>query len=111
MTDEGADIDLQRRLTSLPARPVTEPEVEALSEDADGVDLSPASIRVSNPPEVTSVFVEREGTLQVAGFSPSEDAWFVYGRWTDRDKSDRAVYRLVDRWDTRYYDELTDVRA
>lgn len=111
MTDEPPEVDTQRKLSSLPARALSEAEVEALSEESGEVDLSPASIRVSDPPEVTSVFVERDGTLQVAGFSPREGAWFVYGSWTDRHKSDRAVYRLVDRWDTRYYDELTDPRA
>ena len=58
MTDEPPDVDLERRLSTLPARVLSETEVEALSAEADDVDLSPASIRVSDPPEVTSVFIE-----------------------------------------------------
>ena len=61
MTDEPPEVDTQRKLSSLPARALSEAEVEALSEESGEVDLSPASIRVSDPPEVTSVFVEQAG--------------------------------------------------
>lgn len=102
MTDEP---EPEREVSSLPGRTLQESEVESLSADRDGSTLSPASMRVDDPPEVTSVFIDREGRLEVAGFSPREGAWFVYGRWSDREKSDPAIYELVARWDARYHRE------
>lgn len=110
MTDEQGSIEPVPEVSTLPARTLREAELEALSAETADVELSPASIRVTDPPEVTSVFIEREGTLRVAGFSPEAGTWFVYGSWSDRGKSDRAVYELVDQWDARYYDELTAER-
>lgn len=92
------DLEIHGQLDTLPGRPLVEADLDTLN-DIDGLDVFPASVLAGE--QIVSVFVERNGTTLLAGYSPAAEAWLIYGEFDDVGKEDSAVDPYVELWDER----------